>query len=261
MKQEVIKPIVKVGNSAGVILPRGWLNGKARIELVEKPLDIKKDIFEILELYLEDIVGIYLVGSYARDEQTRDSDVDILVITNKTNKEIKTGKYEIILISKDFLENSLKKNALPILPMLREAKAIINEELIEKYENYKLNRENLRKRIELCKSALAIDREMINLDIEWPSNCSDAVAYSLVLNLRTIYIINKLRDNKKISNGEIKLLIKNISDSLRAYEGYLRAKNNEKPLEDLPVEEAQKLYNYVIKELEKIEKWLKGKKG
>ena len=261
MGQELIKPIVRVGNSAGIVLPREWLNGKAKVELIEKPIDIKKEILEILGPYLEDIQGIYLVGSYARGEEIKDSDVDILVITNKTNRYVSKGKYEIILISKENIESALRKNILPILPMLCEAKAIMNKELIERYKKIGINKTNLRSRLELCKSALAIVRETIKLDKEWPSNCSDAVAYSLILNLRTIYIINKLRQKRKLSIKELKSLIIKISGSLKSYEGYLRAKNNKKTREDLPVEEAEKLYNYSIKELEKIEKWLKEKRG
>jgi predicted nucleotidyltransferase len=260
MKQELIKPIVRVGNSAGVLVPREWLNGRARVELVEKPLNIKKDILEILEPYLEDIVGIYLVGSYARGEEVEGSDVDVLAISNKTNKKISMGKYWIILISKEGVENALKKSVLPILPMLYEAKTIMNRELIEKYKKERVNKINLKKRLELSKSALAIDREMIKLDKEWPSNCSDAVAYSLVLNLRTVYIINKLKRRGEMSIKELKSLIIKSSGSLKAYEGYLRVKNNKKNREELPVKEAEDLYNYVIKELKKIEKWLKGKR-
>ena len=69
---ELVRKIVRVGNSAGVVLPREWLNGTAKVELVRKPLDIKGDILKILEPYLEDISGIYLVGSYARGEQRQD---------------------------------------------------------------------------------------------------------------------------------------------------------------------------------------------
>ena len=97
--QELIKPIVKFGNSAGVILPREWLNGKAKIELVEKPLNINKDILEILEPYFNDIQGIYLVGSYARGEQTQESDIDVLVEFSEP-----VGFFKFIK-----LENFLKK--------------------------------------------------------------------------------------------------------------------------------------------------------
>ena len=82
MKQELIKPIVKVGNSAGIILPKEWLNGKEKVELIETPKDIKKELLEVLDSYLPDIIGIYLTGSYARGEETPESDIDILVELN-----------------------------------------------------------------------------------------------------------------------------------------------------------------------------------
>ncbi len=261
MKQELVRQIVRVGNSAGVILPKEWLNGKARIELIEKPLNIRTDVLGILEFYLEDVIGIYLAGSYARGEENKESDVDILVITRKTNKRINSGKYEITLISKDRMKNALEKNALPIIPMLLEAKTLLNEELIENYRKESaLNRTNLKSRIELCKSALAIDREMIKLDEEWPSNCSDAVAYSLVLNLRAVYIVDKLGRGKMPSVKELKSLIIKICGSLLAYEGYLRVKKNKRAKEELPVGEAKKLYEYVVRKLREIEAWLKEKK-
>ena len=133
MKQELIKEIVRVGNSAGVLLPKQWLNGRARVELIEKPLDLEKDILNILKPYLKGIKGIYLVGSYARGEQSKESDVDVLAITENENKEIKEGKYEILLVSQKNLGNILTKNILPLLPMLKEAKPILNEELIRGY--------------------------------------------------------------------------------------------------------------------------------
>src|SRR3989338_1511993 len=121
---KMIKQIVRVGNSAGIILPKEWLNGKAKVELIEKPLDLKKELFEILSEYLKDIGGIYLVGSYGRGDETNKSDVDVFVITNKTNKRMDEGKYNLILISKENLEKSIQNNALPLLPMILEARTI-----------------------------------------------------------------------------------------------------------------------------------------
>ena len=79
MEQELVKQVVRVGNSAGVILPREWLNAKAKVKLVGEPLNIKKNVLEILAPYLGDVIGIYIVGSYAREEETERSDVDVLV--------------------------------------------------------------------------------------------------------------------------------------------------------------------------------------
>ena len=259
MIRELIKPIVRVGNSAGVLLPKNWINGKARIELIEKPIDIKKDVLEILDPYLQNIEGIYLIGSYAREEQTKKSDVDILVITNKINKKIKKGKYEIILISKEKVESALEKNILPILPMLKEAKPLVNSSLIEKYKKTQLTKKNLKSHIELTKSALGINREFINLDEEMESNSGDSVAYSLILRLRETYIVDCLIKNKIPIKKELLNLIKKVSGSLKAYEGYLRVKNNEKDKNELPIEESIKLYDYLIKKIKEQEKWAKTK--
>jgi len=263
MKQELIKPIVKVGNSAGVILPKEWLNGRAKIELVEKPLNIKKDILEILSKYLCDIQGIYLVGSYAREEQTSESDIDVLVITQTLNKKIEQGKYNLILISKNEVENSLKQNIIPLLPMLKEAKPLLNATLIENYKNTSLSKINLKWHIETTKSAMDFVEKDIDISKELnEKNTSDASAYSLVLRLRGVYLVNCLMKNKKWSNKELKLLIKKTTGSLKVYEGYLRVKNKQKSKikENIPPIEAEKLHTYILKKIKEQKKWLKERK-
>jgi hypothetical protein len=62
------------------------------------------------------------------------------------------------------------------------------------------------------------------------------------------------------SNKEFIKMIKRAAGSLKAYEGYLRRKNNMKEKKELPIEEAEKLYNYVKKKIKEQEKWVKGKK-
>lgn len=259
MKQQLIKPIVRIGNSAGVILPKNWINGEARVELIEKPMDIKKDLLELLDSYLEDIEGIYLVGSYARGEQTKESDIDVLVITNKTSKQIKKNKYDLILIPKEKIESLLKKNIIPILPMLKESKPIINSSLIKEYQKTPLTKESLKWHIESTKSVLRVNKEMIKLDKDLKTKTSDAIAYSLILRLREAYIVDCLIKDKAPIKKELINLIKKISGSLKAYQGYLRMKNNEKDENELLVEEAQKLYEYILVKINEQEKWAKTK--
>ena len=230
---ELVRLIVRVGNSAGVILPREWLNGKAKIELIARPLDIKKEVFEILEDYFQDIIGIYLVGSYARNEQNDESDVDVLVITNSINKLIEKGKYSISLISKDKVESSLTNGIIPILPMIKEARPLLNSELIKVYKETSLTRKNLDWHIEGTKSILNVVRAAIDLDKDWPSNCGDSEAYSLVLRLRGIYIVDCMKKGKIWTNTELLKMIKKITGSLKAYGGYLRVKNSKSLKEEL----------------------------
>ncbi len=260
MKTEIIKPIIRVGNSAGVLVPKDWMNGNAKVELVTKPINVKKDVLELLNPYLEEVMGIYLIGSYARGEQTERSDIDVLTITNKKSGRIKKGKYDILLITKDSTNEAVKNNALPIIPMLKEAKAIINEKLIEQYKKAELNKGNLKPYIELGKSILKVNQASIDLDRELSSNCDDAVAYSLVLRLRSAYIIDCIKKGQKWSNSDLLSLIKKISGSLKAYEGYLRVKDDRSEKEDLPILEAEKLYNYVLKKIKEHEEWAKRKR-
>lgn len=261
MKQELIKPIVRVGNSAGIVLPKDWCGGKARVELIKKPLNINKDVLEILEKYLCDIQGIYLVGSYARGEQTEKSDVDILVVTNKISKKIEQGKYNFILISKKQVENSLKNNVLPILPMFREAKSILNDGLILNYKKTILTKKNLRWHIETTKSAMKMNKAALELDKLENKKISDNVMYSLILRLREIYIVDCLIKNKKSLKKEFLNLVKNISGSVGSYEAYLRSKNNEKTKKVIFLDDAIKIYEYVVKKINEQEKWLIKRKS
>jgi len=262
MEQELIRPIVRVGNSAGVILPKNWIDGKAKIKLIQKPLDIRKDILEILYPHLEYIMGIYLIGSHAREEQTGGSDVDILAITSRKSDRIKKGKYDILLVTKDDINKAIKNSALPIIPMLKEAKALLNSKLVEEYrKKIKLSRRNLRWYLSITKSGIELSKASIIVDKERGSkNCSDAVSYSLVLNLRSTYIIDSIKKKQKWNNKGLLSLIKKISGNLEAYEGYLRVKNDEKTKESLGIEEAEKLLQYLSKKLKGHEKWVKAKK-
>ena len=261
-KQELIKQIVRFGNSAGVLLPREWLNGKARIELVEKPINIKQDVLKIIEPYLTEIMGIYLIGSYAREEETSESDVDILIITNKLDKKIVRGKYNITMVSEGGLQRTLKNTAFPIIPMLLEAKTIINQPILKGYvSRAKLTKNNSKIIIELARSALNVQKSFLNLDGEMKTEVEDAVAYSIVLQIRSMYLIDCLKSNKKQSTKQLKGLISKVSGSLNAYEGYLRVKNNKKGKNNLPLEEAEKLISYLEKQIEKEEKWLKKRKN
>jgi len=251
---ELIKNTIRVGNSAGVLLPKEFLN--TQVKIVLQPLNIERDILEILieEKILKNVLGCYLIGSYARKEQTIESDVDVLVITNKINKMIEKGKYKLICISKEEFERQLKENILPILPMIKEAKTIINNDLMEEHINSPLTKKNLKWHIDTTKSAMRVVKEYIKLAEEMEEKVSDAASYSLILRLRTLYIINCLRKGKLWKKEEFLDLIKKISGSLIAYERYLDSKNNNTKRCKLPIEEAKKLMNYINKKIKEVEK-------
>ena len=86
------------------------------------------------------------------------------------------------------------------------------------------------------------------------------IPITLILNLRSVYIIECLIKNTKWTNKELQKTIKKITGSLEAYNGYLRIKNDENSENKLDIEEAEKLYAYILNKLKKEERWLTKKR-
>jgi predicted nucleotidyltransferase len=193
---ELIKNTIRVGNSAGVLLPKEFLN--TQVKIVLPPLNIEKDVLNILsdKKMLPNVLGVYLVGSYARKEQTIESDIDILIITESINDKIEKGKYDLMIVSKDLIDEKMKKNILPLLPMMIEAKPIINKSLLDSYIKTPLTKYNLKWHIDTTKSAMDVVNRYIQIAEKTENRVNDAVSYSLILRLRTIYIIDCLKKRK-----------------------------------------------------------------
>ena len=248
-----IKKAIKAGNSSAVILPKSWLNKDVRIELVKKtPEAILLDTINITKEYLnlKNVIGIYLVGSYARSEEDKDSDIDILIITDNIDKElIRDGTYNILIISKELLRQKLNNDLLPIGPMLKEAMPLLNANYLSKIK-IKVTKENIRWYLKTTEEKLKIIKKIF--DIERSKNkryVDDAIAYTLVLRIRTLYIIDKLIKNEAYSKKEFIKLIKKVSLGETAYEGYLEVKHNEKRKQKTRIDEAERLYNYLKNQL------------
>jgi len=258
MKQELVKPIVRVGNSAGVLLPREWLNGRARVELVEKPTDIKRDVLEILEDYLEDVAGIYLVGSYARNEQTDKSDIDILVISNDTAKEIVSGKYNVSIARLESIKNMLKSYPVMIYPRLLEAKPILNSRLLKELLSCNITKNSFKESIASIKRVVKINRDFIRLDKDMGEKySSDSTVYSLTLRLREIFLIKMIMEKKPYSSKKFKKWVeKNTKDINfdKIYDIYQAVKMNHRIQSRAEVLEAEQLLKLLENEMKKYGK-------
>ena len=252
MQSEIIKQTIRLGNSAGVVLPKNWTDKKVRIQLIEK--SITEEVIDILinKNLLEGVIGIYLVGSYARQEETLESDIDLLIITENLNKQIKKGNYELVFISKDKFKKNIKKN-LYLLSLVKEAKTILNNNFIKNYKKTEI-KIPIKKYLSEIKKVTKINKETINLNKELGKKVSDGTAYSLILRLRELYLIKCLIKNKVCMNKEFLELIKNTSGSLEAYKAYLRIKNNNSPRENLEIKQAEKLIKYTKEFNKKLEK-------
>lgn len=257
---EIEREIIRVGNSAGVLLPRAWLHGKARITLVKKPLYIKKDVFEILIPYFEDIIGIYLAGSYARGEQTARSDIDILAISQNTKKTLFSGKYEIEIVPLRNVLSLLRKYPMMIFPKLVDAKVILNRGLLEELRQMKPARDSLKAFISDTKRIIKIGRKFLQGDaLEGNILRSVVVVYSSVLRLRALYMMGCIFKNRKYSNTDfrewmISKLNISVEDLEKIYEIYKDVRDKKKVKQKIPLILAEKLLGLLEKEIERYGK-------
>jgi predicted nucleotidyltransferase len=255
---QIIKNVSKWGNGAGVLLPKEWVNQEVKIILIDRTLQIKKEVFNILDKYFTDILGIYLVGSYARGEQSERSDIDVLVISNKIKKEIKSGKYHISIITLSVAQNTLNKYPLLIYPRLIEAKTIINQKLLEELKSTKISKDSFREFVKDTKRIIKINEEFIKLDkLDGGKLLSDGILYSLILRLRGISIIKSILSNKKYSKKEFKKgLVKIISNEEyeKVYNVYTSVKDDKKIKADIKISVAEKLLDLLKKEIKKLGK-------
>ncbi|MEK6890899.1 MAG: nucleotidyltransferase domain-containing protein [Nanoarchaeota archaeon] len=248
--ERIIKQTREVGTSAGVLLPRNWLNKQVVVTLFSSSIkDISKDVLSILisKNLNEEVKGIYLFGSYARGDYDFDSDIDILVITHGVNKLIKEGIYEISLVSEDNFSRNLTKSLI-YLSMIKEAKVILNKELIQKYRNSikKLNFSTLFNEIGRM---IKLNKEIVKFHQEEGLNILDGTVYSIVLRLRELYLIKCIKSNKEYIKKDF---IKIVGE--KSYSAYLRIKREDKELDDISPNDTKIL-------IDLSEKWLKEIKG
>jgi predicted nucleotidyltransferase len=249
---EIMRSVQKWGNSGGVLVPKEWLNREVKIILIDRSSDIKKEIFDILDDYLEDIIGVYLTGSYSRGEQREDSDIDIIAISNNTRKEITSGRYNVSIIPLYTIEKTLKNNPLMILPRLIEAKPITNLGLLDKFKEIKISKELFKDFIKDTERIIKINEELIDLEDSSKKYLeSNELIYSLLLRLRGIYLIKCILYRKKYSNLHfLNFLKKSVGkDYLNVYEVYRLIKEGKETNIKLSLKVAEKLIKLLKKEV------------
>jgi len=250
---ELIKKTVKAGNSSAVTLPRSWLNKEVRIELVKKShKTILDETLAIIENYIKtkEIIGIYLTGSYSRNEENEISDIDILVITENESKEIiEEGIYSILIVSKKLIDYKLKNDLLPIGPMIKEAIPLLNNSYLKDIKNkIKITNKNTKWYINTTKEKIEIIRDWLENS---NNKINDRIIYTLILRIRTLYIIQKLKQNKIPTKKEFLRIIEKIASNT-AYERYVSIKNKEKEKSIISKKDAEKLLDYLEKQLIRI---------
>lgn len=263
--KSLIKNAIKVGNSAGILLPKSWQGGKIKAVLIEEPRNIEKEVLGLIWKYLYCTMGVYIAGSYARNEADEDSDIDILVITKGINKEITSGRYHISLMDLKTITSGLTKSLFYLLSLIKEAKVLINASLLNELKELKINNESLRWHIETSRSSLKVVKAILKVEeIENRKKLeSNDFIYPLILRLREAYIVGCLLENREYSTKDLlKALGQIIGDeeAIKIYKIYRLLRDNKRTNEKADITTIKKLINLLEEILKKQEKWLTEKK-
>jgi putative transposon-encoded protein len=127
MAQDPIRKVfyrraIKVGNSAGVLLPKALLGADVRVAVIRPPRNIKKDSMKILTPILEHILGVYLINQTPKK-------AELLAISTNINQHMIKGQYEIDIVPLQVLKKSLKEKK-ETREKIKKAKVVINAKLL-----------------------------------------------------------------------------------------------------------------------------------
>lgn len=207
IKEQLIRKVTQIGNGAHIFAPKNWLGEEVIIVKTPKK-SLKEKVLFLLSPYLEYIEGAYLYGSHARNEAEEDSDIDLLIITDRKLK-IKTPNCEIVCLQKNEIKKAIKISPILIYSALAEAKPVINSRLLEELKTkYKPKKSDFQDYIKETKNIIEINKEFIELEKDNKYIESEAIPYSLILRLRGIFIIKELLRGGKYSNKNFKIWIK-----------------------------------------------------
>lgn len=255
MENKILRTVTEVGNGAHIFAPKEWLNEEVIITKIPRK-NPKEEILKLVYPNLNKIIAIFLFGSYARNEQEKDSDIDILIISSEKFKINKRGT-DIIVIPECRIEAAKKLNPILFYSMLQEAMPILNSSYLEKLKQDKIRLDYFKDFLKDTKSSTESNKELIEMDKKLKNkNASESVIYSLLLRLRGIFIINLLLNKKKYSKELFKeWLVKNSgADYDKIYKIYRAVRDNKKTGVKILMNQAESLLNLLIKETEKLSK-------
>ena len=261
---KLIKKAIEMGNGAAVYVPKEYAGRQVVIILPEGIVEIKRRIIERLEDYMENIVGVYLFGSYARGESHSLSDIDVLIITQNEAKELKHlfTDMDARVSTLEGIRKSIQRLPAISLPIIREAKTLINPVLLEELKKSKINYKNFKWNFDDIKRVIKIIEDFIELDEE---DIGLSHIYSLFMRARICYMMDGLLRDRQFSNrGLQKELAKRGLDKGKYeeyYDVYRKVRDDEEVEGKIDKDKITQFINIIRKYASELENESKKKAG
>lgn len=242
------KKVVPFGNGSIVYTPKKWVGKTAIVILEEKPIDAREETMVALKPFFPKIEAAFLFGSFARNEERSDSDIDVLVIAQEPLPLKKTGRFDFLVKTKKELEEELQKDhSLFLHQALAEAKPILNEALLKEMQKLK-TAPDFRTFFDETLGAFQNVQKLLNADKKKGNefSTSPASVYSLVLRLKTIFLIQRWRQKKPFSNKGFWEFLQKQGFSEKTVNGFLAVyraeRDNKKTEQKVLQKDAEQLF-------------------
>src|SRR3989344_8217231 len=208
IKEQVVKTVVKSGNGGAVWVPKNWLGEEVIVILPERQKQgMKERVLQALESHLPDITAIGIYGSYARNEQTNESDIDVLVITHEKRLKLseKEKGLDIISLPLGALRIAIRKYPVSYYQMVQETEPLVNASIFHELKKILPHKNGLKEYIKETKEHIKSSKEILELDKLYYSDLkSYSVIYSLILRLKGMFIIQCIMKKETFSNKKFK---------------------------------------------------------
>jgi len=119
-KIEFIRKTRRVGNSSGILLPKNLLGSEVKVTVIKRPINIKKEVFKLLDSYFPELRGIYI---------TNQNPIEVLAISSGVRDTIGKEKMKINIVPLPIIKRDIKTKQ-KLREKLLKAKSILNRALL-----------------------------------------------------------------------------------------------------------------------------------
>jgi hypothetical protein len=129
---EFIKKAIRVGNSAGILLPKKFLGAEIKVQVIKRQSNPKKEIIKLVYPLIEQVECVFLIN---------ENPTEAIAISRDIKKIIKKSEIKLSFVSFEKIIKDMKKSSL-LREKILNAKPILNKEKLDsiKKEVLKINK-------------------------------------------------------------------------------------------------------------------------
>jgi hypothetical protein len=259
IREQLVKTVVQSGNGGAVWVPKSWRGEEVVVTLPRRPAASPKErVLLALKPYFNEIVSAGIVGSHARGEQSAESDIDVLLITENKHISAKLAAMRIdaVCLPPEKANQAVAKYPILYHQMVKEADSLINGAFLSRLKSISPSKKGMRAYVRETQDQLKSSQGLIELDkLDSPTVQSYSAIYSTMLRLKGVYVLTCILASTTYSNRNFAawLIKKGMKreEFLDCYSSYRSIKEGKPTKPTISVQTAEKLLAILRQESDK----------